>query len=186
MDRVGGRANLNASQAKRVRLSTVLCLCATPLLLFVLSCARSSEAADGKQPIMFNHKVHVQDNGMECADCHRYVATGARATIPNIEVCGDCHSDEPSTESAEEQKLIDYVSRGEKIPWRKLNRVPSHVYFSHRRHVTLGNIDCSTCHGSMEELTAPPRRQHVRMSMGWCIECHDKNQVDNDCVRCHR
>ena len=123
---------------------------------------------------------------MECTDCHLYVETHARATIPNIEVCEDCHSEEPTTDSVEEQKLIDYVTRGEKIPWTKIYRVPSHVYFSHRRHTALGGISCITCHGNIEEMTVPPDEQFVSVSMNWCIDCHEKNQVDNECTRCHR
>ena len=186
MDLMGGSTNHGTFPAGRRRLSTLLCLCITPLSLFALSCMRNSEAAPGKQPITYNHKIHVQDNEMECVDCHRYAKTGAWATIPNIEVCRDCHLDEPSTESGEEQKVIDYISRGEKIPWKKVYRVPSHVYFSHRRHTAMGRIDCGVCHGNVEELTVPPDMQRISISMGACMECHDRNQVDNDCVRCHR
>jgi hypothetical protein len=123
---------------------------------------------------------------MECTDCHLYVETHARATIPNIEVCEECHSDEPMTESAEEQKVVDYVTRGEKIPWRKIYRVASHVYFSHRRHTTLAQIDCATCHGNVGEMTLPPDEPHVPIAMDTCMECHERNQVNNDCTRCHR
>lgn len=123
---------------------------------------------------------------MDCIECHLYANTHARATIPNIEVCADCHSDEPMTDSPEEKKLIDHVTRGEKIRWTKIYRVPPHVYFSHRRHTALGGIDCVVCHGNMEEMTAPPEKPVVPVRMDWCMNCHDQHQVDNDCTRCHR
>ncbi|MDH3216828.1 MAG: cytochrome C, partial [Candidatus Krumholzibacteria bacterium] len=73
-----------------------------------------------------------------------------------------------------------------KIPWAKVYRVPSHVYFSHRRHATLGQIECATCHGNVEEMTEPFARPHAPISMNKCMECHDRNGVDNECTRCHR
>lgn len=155
-------------------------------LPFAYSCVPTGEAATGKQPVAYNHQIHVQENDMECTDCHIYAKTNARATIPNIEVCVDCHSDEPMTDSEEEQKVIDYIERGERIPWVKIYRVPTHVYFSHRRHTTLGQIDCVTCHGNVAEMTTPPDRPQLPTDMDTCIECHEQNQIGVDCTRCHR
>lgn len=123
---------------------------------------------------------------MECVDCHRYVQSHARATIPNIEVCADCHFDEPATDSPEEAKLLAYVNEGRKIPWNKVYRVPSHVYFSHRRHTVLGQVECTTCHGNVGEMSEPLHKQLVTVKMARCIKCHEGSGVDNDCTRCHR
>ena len=170
---------------RHARVGALLCLCVVVSLLFA-SCTSTGEAASNKQPIKYNHKLHVQENDMECVDCHRYARTHARATIPNIEVCGDCHADEPTSDSPEEAKLITYVTEGRKIPWAKIYRVPSHVYFSHRRHTTIAQIDCATCHGNVEEMTTPLTRPLTKISMKRCLECHERNRVDNDCTRCHR
>lgn len=137
------------------------------------------------QPIAFNHRLHVQDQGLECTDCHRYVMTGARATIPNVEVCSDCHI-EPLTESPEERTLVDYVERDEPIPWRKVYRVPDHVYFSHRRHAAIGGIECARCHGEMADRERPVTRPAVRHTMTSCIQCHEDEGVSRDCITCHR
>ena len=174
------------SPLDRRNLGALLCLCSSVTLLSVNSCAPTSEASSDKQPIQYNHLLHVQENDMECIECHQYAESRARATIPNIEVCEDCHSDEPMTESAEEAKLIEYVTEGRRIPWIKVYRVPAHVYFSHRRHTALGQIDCVICHGSAEELTTPFDKPLVPVSMNRCMECHERNGVDNDCTRCHR
>lgn len=164
----------------------LLYLCAALTVLSAGSCTPTSEATADAQPIKYSHKLHVQDNDMECTDCHIYAESLARATIPNIEVCGDCHADEPMTDSPEEQKVIDYVTESKKIPWMKVYRVPPHVYFSHRRHTALAGIECATCHGDVEEMTEPIRRPLVPVSMGRCIACHESRGVDNDCTRCHR
>lgn len=137
------------------------------------------------QPIAFNHSLHVGDVGLDCTECHSYVLTGARATIPNVEECGMCHA-EALTESEEEQRLVAFVESGEPIPWRKVYRVPDHVYFSHRRHAAIAGIECERCHGPMAERTLPVTRPAVRLTMDACIECHDQSGVTNDCITCHR
>jgi hypothetical protein len=138
-----------------------------------------------QQPIAFNHKLHVGDLGAECADCHLYAVTGVRATIPNTEVCADCHMD-AQTDSAEEARLVEYIAAGEVIPWRKIYRVPEDVYFSHRRHAGIGEIECQTCHGAVAESERPVSRPAVRISMDGCIECHEEMGASNDCLHCHR
>jgi len=138
------------------------------------------------QPIQYNHKLHVEQEGMECIDCHRYVEEKPYATIPQIEICSDCHFDEPLSESPEEEKLIAHVESDSAIPWERIYRVPDHVYFSHRRHVTLGEISCSNCHGNVAEQLAPAPQPMTPMSMEWCVDCHRENKVSNDCLTCHR
>jgi hypothetical protein len=137
------------------------------------------------QPIVFNHHLHVEELGAECVDCHRYARSGARATIPNIQVCADCHV-EALTESPEEAKLIEYIEQDRLIPWRKIYWVPDHVYFSHRRHTTIAGIECETCHGAIRERELPLDRRLVPVTMDDCIGCHEKNGAAHDCLLCHR
>ena len=138
-----------------------------------------------EQPIAFNHRLHVEDLGSDCTDCHLYAETGVRATIPNIEVCADCH-EEAQTESEEEARLVAYIQSEELVPWRKIYRVPDHVYFSHRRHTTLGNLACETCHGQVEILETPLSRPETDLGMDFCMDCHNESGVSNDCLLCHR
>lgn len=137
------------------------------------------------QPIAFNHRLHVEDLGSDCTDCHLYAMTGVRATIPNVEVCADCHA-EAQTDSAEEAKLVGYVASGERIPWQKVYRVPDHVYFSHRRHTAIGGIECATCHGVMSEESEPVTQPFARVTMNGCMECHEQTGTSNDCLLCHK
>ena len=136
------------------------------------------------QPIAFNHRLHVEDLGADCTDCHLYAVTGARATIPNIEVCSDCHA-EAQTESAAEARLVEYIAGGEKIPWRKIYWVPEHVYFSHRRHTAIAGLECDQCHGPVSAREEPLTRRLVGLSMDGCMECHQHSGVSNDCLLCH-
>lgn len=156
-------------------------LLAVALVLAAFSLWRGSV----EQPIAFNHRLHIADVGLVCTDCHLYAETGVRATIPNIDLCGDCHA-EVQTESAEEARLVEYIQSNEPIPWRKVYRVPEHVYFSHRRHTTLGEIPCTTCHGEIETRESPVTRAEVSLSMDFCMDCHYETEVSNDCLLCHR
>ena len=140
------------------------------------------------QPIAYNHSLHIS-NDMECVDCHIYVETMQRATIPNIDVCSMCHDPEaPITDplSPEEKKLIGYIEKDEKIPWVKIHVVPDFVYFSHQRHVTLGKLDCGSCHGDMAKMEKPVTAQKIKISMERCIDCHKESQAAHDCINCHR
>jgi hypothetical protein len=137
------------------------------------------------QPIAFNHLLHIEEVGAECVDCHLYAQSGVRATIPNIDICADCH-EEPQTESAEEARVVEFIQDGTPIPWRRVYWVPSHVYFSHRRHTEIAGIDCATCHGPVEEREEALSRALVSMTMGDCIDCHDAAGASNDCILCHQ
>ena len=138
-----------------------------------------------EQPIAFSHQQHIEDVGAECTDCHLYAQSGMRATIPNRAVCADCHS-EALSESPEETKLLEYVTAEESIPWSKVYWVPDHVFFSHRRHTTVSEIECETCHGPVAARTEPLTRPMLSITMDRCMECHEETGTSNDCILCHR
>lgn len=137
------------------------------------------------QPISFNHRLHVQTVGLECTDCHLYALTGTRATIPNVETCGGCHA-EAATDSPEEARLVEHVASETPIPWKNIYWVPDDVYFSHRRHTALGDIECDVCHGEMRDKETPVTRRAVPIDMDDCIECHRQRGATDDCIACHR
>ncbi len=137
------------------------------------------------QPIQFNHQKHTQGLELECTLCHEGVADRVRATLPGVEVCIGCH-EEAVTDSSEEEKIRDYYGRGEEIPWQRLYRVPRHVFFSHRRHVHVARVECTTCHGDMGTLSRPPPRPLKKIAMKACLACHRDRGARTDCVSCHR
>jgi len=138
-----------------------------------------------RQPLAFNHNKHVEELGLPCTTCHLYAKTGIRATIPNIEVCRMCHA-APLTESEEEAHLVEHIQAEEAIPWRKIYRVPEHVFFSHRRHTAVAGVECETCHGDVGSLAAPFSQQMVKITMERCMGCHWEVEASNDCMSCHR
>lgn len=139
-----------------------------------------------KQPIAYNHKVHIETAGLQCIDCHVSIEQRAFATLPSIEICQNCHAGDPLTESEEEKKLLTYIFEGKEIPWIKIYNVPDHVYFSHRRHIIRGEVSCSECHGNINEFINPVSSQFMDITMDNCIKCHEERKVTNDCLTCHR
>ena len=137
-----------------------------------------------EQPVAYNHKKHI-DLGLECAACHTGILEGrARAGIPNLETCLPCHTQDDTNPKT---KIIQtYASEKKPIPWKRVYRVPGHVYFSHRRHVAIARLDCAVCHGDMIKKETPVSIQAVPIQMGRCIDCHGRMKVSNDCLVCHR
>jgi hypothetical protein len=137
------------------------------------------------QPIAFNHQKHTGDLEIECGACHEYVSRGDHAGLPLLSSCLGCH-EAAQTPEPEEQKIRTLAAAGKNDVFRKLFRMPDHVFYSHRRHVAAGQIPCETCHGSIARTTRPPERPLVRITMDFCVDCHRRGHVSTDCTRCHR
>jgi len=61
------------------------------------------------------------------------------------------------------------------VEWVQVHKLPDLVFFSHQQHVVVGKVECQTCHGKVEEME---RIQQVSpLTMGWCINCHRKTEV---------
>ena len=138
------------------------------------------------QPLAFNHRVHIENAGLTCKECHLNVEKMAVATIPTLEICQTCHTDAPLSKSPAEQELFKYAAEKKEIPWIQIYSLPEHVYFSHRRHVTIGGLECSSCHGNVAAMTTPVSYPATPMKMENCIGCHRQHKVTNDCLACHR
>lgn len=126
-----------------------------------------------------------------CMNCHTGIKKG--------------HNDEFT---AEIQKIYDaigfdpatgtYIKDYEQKPvkWNKVHNLPDHVYFNHQQHVVVGGLECQNCHGPVETYTvgkiATPteinsqeipglvKNEKPTLTMGWCIECHNKAKVKMD------
>ena len=140
-----------------------------------------------EQPIDYSHKVHAGDMEIECVYCHSGALNSRTAGIPSANVCMNCHkavSTGKTTGTKEIQKIYDaigwdgtaYTGETEPIKWVKVHNLPDHVYFSHQQHFVVGNIDCTECHGQMEEFGVA--RQNEPLTMSWCLDCHNTKQID--------
>jgi mono/diheme cytochrome c family protein len=127
------------------------------------------------QPIAFSHQLHAGTNQIQCQTCHTGVEKSKSANIPSTNICMNCHS-YVKKESPEIQKLYKAMETGTPVEWVRIHNLPDFVYFNHQQHVKVGGVECQECHGPIEEMEVV--YQYSPLTMGWCIDCHRKKEVD--------
>jgi mono/diheme cytochrome c family protein len=124
-----------------------------------------------------------------CMNCHKGIKKGAITGTSEIQKIYDAIGFDPTSGT--------YIAGYEQKPivWNKVNNLPDHVYFNHSTHVSVGKIDCKNCHGpqnmytvghvptaeeinSQEDLVGLVKLEKRPFTMGWCLECHNKKEVD--------
>ncbi len=130
------------------------------------------------QPVWFSHKVHADQNQIDCKYCHFTADRSMHAGIPPVATCMNCHAqvkEGKKTGTKEIAKIHAAFENNEPIEWVKVYNLPDHVYFNHAQHVNVGKVDCAQCHGEVEKMDEII--QIPDLSMGWCIECHRTESV---------
>ncbi len=157
------------------------------------------------QPIHYSHKIHAGDNKIECKYCHSSARVSKHSGIPSLNVCMNCHKSiyeytgNPEGPSAEDlangytnefytkeiKKLYKavgwdeenqkYTGESQPVEWVRIHNLPDFAYFNHSQHVSVGKIECQTCHGPVEEMEI--MYQYSPLTMGWCINCHRETEV---------
>jgi mono/diheme cytochrome c family protein len=138
-----------------------------------------------KQPIAFSHKLHAGQYEIDCKYCHTGVMKGKQANIPSPNICMNCHSQikKGSPEIAKIYAAIGYDSvtasytgKQKPIEWVRIHNLPDLAYFNHAQHVNVAGVECETCHGPIKEMDVV--KQYSLLTMGWCIDCHRKTDVN--------
>ncbi len=132
-----------------------------------------------------------------CMNCHSSIYEGKEngtVEIAKIHAAAGFNVEERDYNYDENGDVIE----GTPIVWNKAHNMPDHVFFSHAQHVNknTGNIDCRQCHGDVKtytlgrvstnkEINALAKidekiieLEKPLMTMGWCLECHNKKSVD--------
>ena len=138
------------------------------------------------QPTAFPHAKHVALR-MICVSCHTGAFQEARAGIPSTQVCALCHKVD-RTFPPTSQQLAAFIRSGQEIPWKPVEQLPRHVYFSHRRHVKVAGLNCANCHGNVGAKVEPVTQSHFskgEAGMMQCVDCHRRERVTTDCLGCH-
>ena len=137
-----------------------------------------------------------------CMNCHKDIQEGTKTGTEEISKIYAAIGFDPSTNSykgAEGDTTMHFGPQdsfeGEPVVWNKVHNLPDHVYFSHAQHVEVGGLDCKNCHGPVEtftvgrvsnteltnsqtEVTGLIELSKPTLTMGWCIECHNKANID--------
>jgi len=131
------------------------------------------------QPIKFSHSIHATDNKIDCNYCHPGVLKGRNAGFPPVSLCMNCHKhvvEGTRTGKFEISKVVQAANDSIPIRWVRIHALPDFTYFNHMQHVTIGEVECITCHGDVENMHIIEQTEDL--SMGWCIKCHDETKVD--------
>lgn len=150
---------------------------------FILS-FHSKGSADN-YPVPFSHYVHTTVHKIKCVNCHRGVETRELAGIPNIDYCSMCHSTLINSKSEREKIIYQLVKENKPIQWKIYYQVPDYVFFSHRRHVKLGKLECTDCHVDMTKQDSPDLKGFSQIMMPLCFNCHQRKNITTDCGDCH-
>ena len=128
-----------------------------------------------KQPISFSHKLHAGEMKINCQYCHTGVYKGKQAGIPSANICMNCHN-AIKRESPEIQKIYTAIENNKPIEWVRVHNLPDLAYFNHAQHTNVGGLECKNCHGGIEAMEVVQQRS--TLTMGWCIDCHRKSEVN--------
>ncbi len=142
-----------------------------------------------EQPIKFSHKLHAGQDKIDCQYCHSGASKGKTAGIPSVSQCMNCHNyiqEGPVYGKEEIAKIYaaldfdpatgEYGDNPSPVQWVRVHNLPDLAYFNHAQHVNVAKIECQTCHGPVEEMDV--LKQFSALTMGWCIDCHRKTEVD--------
>ncbi|SFT65681.1 Cytochrome c2 [Algoriphagus locisalis] len=136
-----------------------------------------------EQPIAYSHALHAGTLEIECQYCHTGVEIGRSANIPSANICMNCHTHVQNVQGAEGvspeiQKIYDAVDNNQPIEWVRVHNLPDLAYFNHSQHVVVGEVECQTCHGPIQEMEVVG--QHSALTMGWCIDCHRQTEIQTE------
>lgn len=120
------------------------------------------------QPIAFDHRHHVRDDGIDCLYCHHDARRSPYAGVPSTETCMGCHN-QIWNDGRETAPLRASWFHDRPIRWRRVHDLPDFTFFDHRAHVE-GGIGCESCHGRVDLMARVYATEP--MTMGWCLECH--------------
>jgi hypothetical protein len=121
-----------------------------------------------EQPVQFDHRHHVRDDGIDCLYCHYEATRSKNAGAPPTALCMNCHS-QIWQESARLAPIRDSWFSERPLRWERVHQLPQFSYFDHSAHVSHG-VGCAECHGRVDLMgqvyaVAP-------LTMKWCLDCH--------------
>lgn len=141
-------------------------------LVFLMAWVRTPQItgqyAPLEQPVEFDHRHHVSDDGIDCRYCHDLVERSPYAGVPPTERCMNCHN-QIRPESPLLAPVWESFFTNEPIVWARVHRLPEFVYFDHSIHVKKG-VGCESCHGRVDRMARI--YQVASLQMGWCLDCH--------------
>jgi hypothetical protein len=120
------------------------------------------------QPVQFDHRHHVKDDGIQCLYCHADAERSPHAGVPPTEVCMGCHSQVWNRSPLLAPVRASFFEN-RPLRWNRVHDLPDFVYFDHSVHVR-GGVQCQQCHGDVASM--PLVSKAKSLTMGFCLDCH--------------
>ncbi|MGD0674205.1 MAG: cytochrome c3 family protein [Polyangiaceae bacterium] len=141
---------------------------ATLTILWARTPYATKEDEPVQQPIEFDHRHHVRDDGIDCLYCHYEAQRSKYAAPPPTSVCMNCHS-QVWQESERLAPVRASWFDDRPLRWRRVHQLPAFVYFDHSAHVSHG-VGCAECHGRVDLMAQV--HAVAPLTMEWCLDCH--------------
>jgi hypothetical protein len=141
----------------------------TAAILWARTPYTTQEGEPVQQPIAFDHRHHVRDDGIDCLYCHFEAPRSKVAGVPPTSVCMGCHA-QVWQESSRLAPVRHSWFTGEPLRWHRVHQLPEFVYFDHSAHVSHG-VGCVECHGRVDLMGAV--YPVAPLTMSWCLGCHN-------------
>jgi len=151
------------------------------VLLGLAGCALFAETeaapADG---LAFSHQVHVEGQGLGCADCHPRWDQADDPGMPTGAQCMLCHAQLDAQKPAERQ--VRQLIEGGKLKLQGLADLPDETIFTHQAHAGR-DPECASCHSDL--IHSERMDPTMALTMEECQACHSAMQAPNECSTCH-
>lgn len=127
--------------------------------------------------LKFSHKQHIEGAGVACENCHPAPnSTKASDSLrPTHDNCTSCHEEQLGGECGFCHVDPENIQAAP-VPDREL-------VFSHKAHLSMKNVECSTCHKGLDGADIATAANMPTMAT--CATCHNERQATNQCEACH-
>ena len=132
-----------------------------------------------KSDLIFSHKQHIEEEELECIDCHQKAetSTSGRDDLLAAEAsCRDCH-EEQDTECV-------MCHKGPEEPALSPRITNYSAKFNHLLHTEQAGMECLDCHSGVETTVEISSALHLP-KMENCMECHVTPAELQGCYTCH-
>lgn len=134
---------------------------------------------DNSKIIKFDHKIHNNEAGISCMDCHNSAANSMKSgdnLNPKKEFCATCHD----VKDEKTCNLCHYDGVYKKL---KVNK--TEVIFSHKQHIDTEKKLCADCHAGLDKVKFSKESSSGFPNMETCYSCHNTQKATNNCENCH-
>ena len=115
------------------------------LLLYFAGCFMAGAVVEEERQLAFSHRLHVEDEGLECSDCHARWEDAEDPGMPRAAQCALCHS-ELDSEKPPDLRVETLFDDGE-FRAAHAGQQSDEIMFSHVSHA--GRLECNACHAEV-------------------------------------